>query len=518
MKPVIIIAIAVVLLIPVSAYAIDYRDSTGYTPSWAIGQGYHYVLNQCNNLIGDYSSDGNWCFEWTAYVLDQGIENFPESTKSSSSSTSTSNLSERICTENKICVFPGEFLKYKNWDTYDNFEEIAVMEFKEKVNEDNIKFFADGFGSKPLTYNLNLKTGMETHFQYDTNRPFNFIEPIPMKIGQSVYRIIGDFYESTIAGEGTANLKEMGLMDMERTFMAAQVDYGGGDVGILGYDKETGVLVTQIEKYHLDGKEYTAGIVLIDTNIFSVPTKISSSIVTSIQNNEKVSTTVTKSNKIVSGEYLENISIKTENNDYTITAKIGKKPLQVNSIRITAENECPFKKQIFQKDLQYRSGTEVSFSFYQLSQSKPSECSIHFTLSTFDGYVLETIDVKYYLSIPEIKNKNPIQTKVTPQIISDIISDNVESKKSIPEWIKNNAKWWAEGQIGDSEFTNGIQHLLAEKIIDIPDLSDQVSEKSQEGIPNWIKNNAGWWADGKISEDDFINGIKYLVAQGIIRV
>ena len=189
MKPVIIIAIAVVLLIPVSAYAVDYRDSTGYTPSWAIGQGYHSVLLKCTEMIGDYSRDGNWCFEWTAYVLDQGVENFPESTKSTSSSSINYNLSERICTENKICAFPGEYLKYLNSDTYDDFEEIAIVEFKEKINDSTIRVFVDGFGSKPLTYNWNLKTGMETQDEYENvNRPFNLIEPIRMKIGQKVYQ------------------------------------------------------------------------------------------------------------------------------------------------------------------------------------------------------------------------------------------------------------------------------------------------------------------------------------------
>jgi len=35
-------------------------------------------------------------------------------------------------------------------------------------------------------------------------------------------------------------------------------------------------------------------------------------------------------------------------------------------------------------------------------------------------------------------------------------------------------------------------------------------------LPNWIKNNAGWWAEGKISEKEFVKGIEYLIEQGII--
>ena len=38
------------------------------------------------------------------------------------------------------------------------------------------------------------------------------------------------------------------------------------------------------------------------------------------------------------------------------------------------------------------------------------------------------------------------------------------------------------------------------------------------GIPSWIKNNAGWWADNQIDDDAFIQGIQYLVEKGIIKV
>ena len=38
----------------------------------------------------------------------------------------------------------------------------------------------------------------------------------------------------------------------------------------------------------------------------------------------------------------------------------------------------------------------------------------------------------------------------------------------------------------------------------------------QPAIPKWIKNNAGWWADGKIDDNSFIQGIQFLVKEGII--
>jgi hypothetical protein len=88
---------------------------------------------------------------------------------------------------------------------------------------------------------------------------------------------------------------------------------------------------------------------------------------------------------------------------------------------------------------------------------------------------------------------------------------------SIPDWIRNNAKWWSEGSIQDSDFVSGIQYLIKNDILQVP-----VSESSSDGvdteIPSWIKNNAGWWADGLISDDDFIKGIQYMITNGIIQV
>ncbi|MDA1346718.1 MAG: peptidase [Crenarchaeota archaeon] len=37
-------------------------------------------------------------------------------------------------------------------------------------------------------------------------------------------------------------------------------------------------------------------------------------------------------------------------------------------------------------------------------------------------------------------------------------------------------------------------------------------------IPDWIKNNAGWWADGLIDDDSFVGGIQFLIKEGIMTI
>ena len=89
--------------------------------------------------------------------------------------------------------------------------------------------------------------------------------------------------------------------------------------------------------------------------------------------------------------------------------------------------------------------------------------------------------------------------------------------ENVPDWVKNTAGWWADGQIDDSSFLQGIQYLIKEGIMVIPPTETSESTGSQE-VPGWIKNNAGWWADGQIDDSSFLLGIQWLISNGIIVV
>ncbi|MEC9087343.1 MAG: peptidase [Thermoproteota archaeon] len=98
-----------------------------------------------------------------------------------------------------------------------------------------------------------------------------------------------------------------------------------------------------------------------------------------------------------------------------------------------------------------------------------------------------------------------------------VVGGQTESKSpSVPEWVKNNAGWWADGQIPDSAFIDGIEYLIKDGIIEVK-LSELKSE-DESTVPEWIKTNAGWWADGQIPDSAFIDGIQYLIKDGIIKI
>jgi len=161
----------------------------------------------------------------------------------------------------------------------------------------------------------------------------------------------------------------------------------------------------------------------------------------------------------------------------------------------------PYELKLFhnEKEIQKKTGTSTdsktqsnSFEFFI-----PTDISGILTVKfeNLDGGKLANVEFPVI-----IDRKNPISTSY-----------------QIPNWVKNNAGWWADGQIPDSAFVQGIQFLIKENIISIPNLPESSSETT-ESVPAWVKNNAGWWAEGQIDDNSFVQGIEYLVKVGIIKV
>ncbi len=92
------------------------------------------------------------------------------------------------------------------------------------------------------------------------------------------------------------------------------------------------------------------------------------------------------------------------------------------------------------------------------------------------------------------------------------------NETSIPDWIKNNAGWWAANEIDNLSFLQGIQYLIQEKIMMIPQTEKSSDTEVKQIVPVWVKNNAGWWAGGEIDDKTFVSGIQYLIKVGIIKV
>jgi len=91
------------------------------------------------------------------------------------------------------------------------------------------------------------------------------------------------------------------------------------------------------------------------------------------------------------------------------------------------------------------------------------------------------------------------------------------SGTEIPDWIHNNAKWWSASQISDVDFLKGLEYLMQNGILQVPQ-SSKVDSATSGQIPSWLRNNADWWSQGLLSDDEFVKGIQYLTSNGIIKV
>ena len=107
------------------------------------------------------------------------------------------------------------------------------------------------------------------------------------------------------------------------------------------------------------------------------------------------------------------------------------------------------------------------------------------------------------------ENMNEFLDDLDPNLRS---MKNTETK--IPSWIKSNAGWWADGTISESDFLMGIEYMVTDGILVVP--LTAVSGEQSDSVPSWVKSNAGWWADGTISDSDFIDGVQYLIKSGLI--
>ncbi len=119
------------------------------------------------------------------------------------------------------------------------------------------------------------------------------------------------------------------------------------------------------------------------------------------------------------------------------------------------------------------------------------------------------------LTIPYIHNTRALEiigTFLELEPSTPTISTN------IPDWVRNNAEWWSKDLIGEADFVSGIEYLIIHGVIQIPIIPNENEANDVTFVPPWIKDTAGWWAEGLVSDGEFVNGLQYLIRQGIISV
>lgn len=94
-------------------------------------------------------------------------------------------------------------------------------------------------------------------------------------------------------------------------------------------------------------------------------------------------------------------------------------------------------------------------------------------------------------------------------------SDTSFSHEIIPDEKLLEGKYTVRAQYGISKVTIEKTSFM----INSNDLTS-MEQKSVENaiIPNWVRSNAAWWAEGAIDDDSFVQGIQYMIKEGMMRI
>jgi len=82
----------------------------------------------------------------------------------------------------------------------------------------------------------------------------------------------------------------------------------------------------------------------------------------------------------------------------------------------------------------------------------------------------------------------------------------------IPFWIKDVAGLWAEGIISDSGF---FRNLVDNGVVTV---DRTLSDETDVTVPSWYKANAELWKNGDITDGEFANALQYLVKINAIKI
>jgi hypothetical protein len=142
---------------------------------------------------------------------------------------------------------------------------------------------------------------------------------------------------------------------------------------------------------------------------------------------------------------------------------------------------------------------------------------VSFTIAFFDPTGSLAKEIRYAYSVKDSNgNEFIINTGNNAQLLGISLPSGVDSRLiTIPSKGSYTLQLVLLGK-GLIDFNPYVPTSMQFNVVET--VYDNLLLPSQTAIPNWIRNNAKWWADGTIGDSDFVQGIQFLIKQGIIRV
>ena len=132
----------------------------------------------------------------------------------------------------------------------------------------------------------------------------------------------------------------------------------------------------------------------------------------------------------------------------------------------------------------------------------------------YDSWVIvideDELEQTYYGGKPFWKNK------VVIVIDEPILGDEMSGK--FIEYLKVTLSDARIASIVENERT-GISGLGQDDLLTKAAVAPELQPKDiKSKVPPWVRNNAGWYAEGLITEEDFVVGLKWMINNGVIQI
>ena len=169
-------------------------------------------------------------------------------------------------------------------------------------------------------------------------------------------------------------------------------------------------------------------------------------------------------------------------------------------------------------DVLFSNGYKASISYdTRYDGSK----GIVFTIGFFDSSANLAKDIRYAYGIQD-SNGDEFVVNVgnNPNFLGNAVPSGVDSRLiAIPSAGTYTMKIVLIGR-GFIDFNPFVSQSMQFNVSEQPitEITPSKVLPNQQQIPSWVKNNAKWWADGTIGDTDFVQGIQFLIKQGIVKV
>jgi len=208
---------------------------------------------------------------------------------------------------------------------------------------------------------------------------------------------------------------------------------------------------------------------------------------------------------------------------YDVSDIIVVKELDKSSPKLA---ESIAKGKVFPKvEIHLDSGKETYY-VYELSNVMITSYTIS---GTNDKIPTEEFSLNYEKITISESSQEPLKEEVVVEepvesiepISEPKIKDELEIKSDskVPEWVQTTAQFWIDEDVSDREFTDALGFLVKEKIIDVKvdtPLDDVEQDNKEPQVPDWISTTTEWWINGQVPEDQFLEGIKWMIQNRII--